>query len=84
MDGNKGCVEAQNGAVRVCKPVVSYSHHFDEEQDTDPHQSDKSDTNLHQSEKEDPDPHQSKKRDSDSHPVDVDPPTLLALLWRIW
>ncbi len=39
------------------RPVVSDSHHNDEEQDLDPHQSDQSD----------PDPHQSEKRDPDSN-----------------
>jgi hypothetical protein len=38
-------VEAQNNAEpwRVFRPMVAYSHHFDEEQDPDSHQSGKSD-----------------------------------------
>ncbi len=37
MDAHNGGVEAQNGAWRVCMPVVTGLHHFDEEQDPDPH-----------------------------------------------
>ncbi len=33
---NRG-VEAQNGALEGHRPVVADSHHFDEEQDPDPH-----------------------------------------------
>ncbi len=42
-----GGVNPQNGAGRVCRPMSSELHHFDEEQDSDP----------------DPEPHQSKKLD---------------------
>jgi hypothetical protein len=41
----------------VCRPKVADLHHFDEEQDPGPHQSEKSDL--------DPDPKQSEKRDTD-------------------
>ncbi len=60
---------------RVCKPVVVADlHHFDEEQDPDPHQSDMSDPDLHQTEKNsDPAPHQSEKWDLGSHHGNVDP-----------
>jgi hypothetical protein len=44
---------------RVCRPMVADLHHFGEEQDPGPHQSEKSDP--------DPDPHQSEKRDLDPH-----------------
>jgi hypothetical protein len=40
---------------RVCRPVVADLHHFDEEQDPDPHQSEKSGPDHHYSEKRDPD-----------------------------
>ncbi len=32
---------------RVCRPVVADLHHFDEEQDPDPHQSEKSGPDPH-------------------------------------
>ncbi len=80
---HNGGVEVQNGyrtkvpinKVRVCKPEVENSHHFDDDPDSDPdqHQSNKSDPDLHQSEKWDPDPHQSEKRDLDPHHSDADP-----------
>jgi hypothetical protein len=54
---HNGGAEAQNGANRVCRPVVANLQHLDEEQDPDPHQSEKLDPNPHQSEKLDPDPH---------------------------
>jgi hypothetical protein len=37
--------------------VVADSHHFDEEQDTDPYWSAKPDPDPYSSEKQDPDPH---------------------------
>jgi hypothetical protein len=40
-------------SLRVCRPVVADSHHFDEEQDPDPHLSEKLDPDLYES---DPDP----------------------------
>jgi hypothetical protein len=42
MDPHNGGVEAQNIDVEVCRAEVVDSHHFDEEQDPDPHQSEKS------------------------------------------
>jgi hypothetical protein len=44
---HNGGLEAQNGAVRVCRPEFADSHHFDEEQDLDldPDQHQKSDPN---------------------------------------
>ncbi len=32
---------------RVCRPVIADLHHFDEEPDPDPHQSEKRDTDPH-------------------------------------
>jgi hypothetical protein len=39
VDANYGGVEAQNGALESLhyRPVVADLHHFDEEQDPDPH-----------------------------------------------
>jgi hypothetical protein len=45
---------------RVCRRMVADLHHFDEEQDPGPHQSEESDP--------DPDPHQSEKRGPDPDP----------------
>ncbi len=50
-------MEAQNGAARVCKPVVRRFTSFYEEQDPDPHQSEKWDLDYHQSVKRYPDPY---------------------------
>jgi hypothetical protein len=41
----------------ICRPVVADLDHFDEEQDTDPHQSENLDPDPYQSENMDPDPH---------------------------
>jgi hypothetical protein len=54
----------------VYGPVVADLHHFDEEQDPDPHQSQKSYPDPHQSDKSDPGPHQSEKADPDPHQSD--------------
>jgi hypothetical protein len=32
VDAHNRGVEAQNGALEVCRPVVAALHHFDEEQ----------------------------------------------------
>ncbi len=48
---------------RVFKPLVADSHHCDEEQDPDPHQSENLDPDPHQSENLDPD----KNLDRDPH-----------------
>ncbi len=55
MDGHNrdvkaqiGSVEAQNGVVEdLCTSVVSYSCHFNEEQDPDPNRREKSDPDPH-------------------------------------
>ncbi len=36
VDSHNGGVEAQNGAVKVCMPVVPDSHNFDKEKDPEP------------------------------------------------
>ncbi len=41
---------------RVCRPVVANLHHFDEEQNSDPHQSEDLDPDKHQSENSKTDP----------------------------
>jgi hypothetical protein len=43
VDAHNGCVEAQMEPWKVCKPVAADSPHFDEEQETDPFQSEKLD-----------------------------------------
>ncbi len=48
--------------MSVYRPVVAGSHHFDEEQDPDPHCN----------EKLDPDPNYSNKLDPDSDPYQID------------
>ncbi len=40
-----------------CRPEVLDSHHFDKDQDPDPHRSGMLDPDPHKSEKMDPDPH---------------------------
>jgi hypothetical protein len=40
---------------QICRPVVTDSHHFDEEQHPDPHLSEKSDLDLRLNEKRGPD-----------------------------
>jgi hypothetical protein len=37
VDGHNGGLEAQMVLWRVWRPEVADSHHFDEEQDLDPH-----------------------------------------------
>jgi hypothetical protein len=46
LDTHNGGLEAQMEAWRVCRPVVA-EHHFYEEQDPDPHQSEKLDPDPH-------------------------------------
>jgi hypothetical protein len=57
LDTHNGGLDAQMEAWRICRPVVADSHHFYEEQDPDPHQSEKLVADPHQSGKLDPDPH---------------------------
>jgi hypothetical protein len=57
-------------------PLVAGSHHFDKEQDPDPHQIKRSGPDPHQSEQMDPDPHQIKWSGPDPHQseqMDPDP-----------
>ncbi len=47
---SRGLEEAQNGSLeglQYYRLVVAESHHFDEEQDPDPHDSEKLDLDLH-------------------------------------
>ncbi len=43
MNAHNGGIEAQNGACRICMPVVAALYDFEEGQDPDPHQSEKAD-----------------------------------------
>jgi hypothetical protein len=59
IDAHNGRLEAQMESWRALRPAVIDSHHFNEEQDSDPHKSEKLDP--------EPEPHLCEELDPDSH-----------------